>query len=138
MKNTWKGIKNLITLNNLSSDVPRALCVNDVTISNPCDIANTFNNYFTSIAKKAKENINYSHKHYSDYLSDKCKNSFFIYPTNKDGIADIISFLDKNKSVGPYNVPNNILILFKNEISNPLADLFNLSFSSHLSLKLLR
>ena len=91
--------------------------------------ANTSNNYFTSIAKKSKENINYSHRHYSDYLSDKCKNSFFVHPINKDEIVDILS-LDKNKSVGPYNVPNNILVLLKNEISNPLADLFNLSFSS--------
>ena len=71
MKNTWKGIKNIITLNNLSSDVPRTLSVN-VTICDPCDIANIFN-YFSSIAKKTKDNINYSDKHYSDYLSDKFK-----------------------------------------------------------------
>ena len=131
-------MKNIITLNNLSSDVPRTLSVNDVAISNLCSIANTFNNYFTSIAKKTKENINYCHKHYPDYLSDKCKNSFFIYCTNNDEIADIISSLDKNKSVGPYSVPNNILILLKNEISNPLADLFNLSFSSCIFPSLLK
>ena len=55
MKNTWKGIKNMITLKNHLSDFPRTLSVNDVTISNPCDIANAFNNYFTSVAKKKKE-----------------------------------------------------------------------------------
>ena len=71
MKNTQNEIKNIITLNNLSSDVPRTPSVNDVTISNPYDIANTFNNYFPSITKKRKDKINYSHKHYSDYLSDK-------------------------------------------------------------------
>ena len=108
MKNTWKGIKNIITLNNFSSDVPRTLPVIDVTTSNPCDIANTFNNYFISIAKKSKEKINYFYKHYPEYLSGKCKNLFFIDPTNKDKIADIISSLDKNKSVGPYGVPNNL------------------------------
>ena len=36
MTSTWKGIKNKITLN-LSSDVPRTVSVNDVTISDPCD-----------------------------------------------------------------------------------------------------
>ena len=101
MKNSWKGIKNVITLNNLLSDVSRTFSVNEVTITEPCDIANTFNNYFSSIATKTKVNNNYSHKHYSDYLSEKCKNSFFIHPTNKDERADIISSLDKNKSVGP-------------------------------------
>ena len=110
MKNTWKKIKNIITLNNLSSDVPRTLSVN-VIISDPFDIANTFKNYFSSIAKKTKDNINYSHKHYSDYLSDKCKNSFFIHPANKDEMTDIISSLEKNKSVGSYSIPKNIFIL---------------------------
>ena len=90
---------------------------------------NRVNNYFRSIVKKTKDNISYSHKHYSDYLSNKCKNSFFIHPTKKDEIADIISSLDNNKSAVPYSIPNNILILLKNEISNPLADLFNLSSS---------
>ena len=52
MKNTWKGTKNVTNLNNFSSDVPRTYSVNDVTTSNPCDIANTFNNYFTSISEK--------------------------------------------------------------------------------------
>ena len=55
MKKTRKRIKNIITLKNLSSDVPRTLSVNDVTISNPCDIANTLNNYFTSIAQKQRK-----------------------------------------------------------------------------------
>ena len=56
-------------------------------------------------------------------------------------MADIKSSLDKNKSVGPYSVPQNILILLKNEIFDPLVDLFNLSFSSGIFqsvLKLLR
>ena len=79
MKNAWKWIKNIITLNNFSSAVPRALSINDVTTSNPCYIANTFSYYFISIAKKSKENIKYSHKHCSDYLSDKCK-KIILYP----------------------------------------------------------
>ena len=82
------------------------------------------------LPKKTKDSINYSHKHYSDNLSNKCKNSFFIHPINKDEIADIISSLDKNKSVGPYSIPNNILNLLKNEMFNPLADLLSLSYSS--------
>ena len=80
--------------------------------------------------KKEKKSINFSHRHYSDYLSDKCKNSFFLHLSNKDEIVDIISSLDKNKPIGSYSVPNDILILLKNEISNPLTDFSSLSFSS--------
>ena len=82
------------------------------------------------LLKKAKENIKCSNKHYSDYLNNRCTNSFFINPTNKHEIVNTISSLDKNKSVGPDSVPYNILILLNNEIFNPLKDLFNLSLSS--------
>ena len=57
MKNTWKGIKNMIALNTFSSDVNRTLSVNDVTTSESCAIANTFNNYFTSFAKKTSNTL---------------------------------------------------------------------------------
>ena len=52
MKNTWKGI------NNFLSEVRRTFSINDITTSNPCDIANTFNNYFTFIAKKQMKTSN--------------------------------------------------------------------------------
>ena len=51
-----------------------------------------------------------------------------MHPTNKDEVAAILSSPDKNKSIGPYNLPNNIFIPLKNEISNTLADLFILFY----------
>ena len=42
---------------------------NGDTISNPYDIAKIFNNYFDSIAETTiNKNINYSNKHFSDFL----------------------------------------------------------------------
>ena len=55
IKNTWKGIKSLITLKSVASNVPTVLSLdNGDTITNPYDIANTFNNYFASIADTTK------------------------------------------------------------------------------------
>ena len=52
IKNTWKGIKSLISLNTKASSALTVLCLeNGDTITNPDDIANTFNNYFASIAE---------------------------------------------------------------------------------------
>ena len=75
-------------------------------------------------------NINYSHKHFSEYLKHQCNNSIFIQPTDSEEIANIISSLNINKACGPFSIPNKILILLKQDISLQLADLFNLSFSS--------
>ena len=55
MKNTSKGIKNIIISNNFLSDISRTLSVAGVTTSNSFDIANNFNNYFTSIGKKQRK-----------------------------------------------------------------------------------
>ena len=56
IKNTWKGIKYLISLKTVASNVPTVLSLdNGDTITNPYDIANTFNNYFASIAETTKK-----------------------------------------------------------------------------------
>ena len=57
IKNTWERIKFLISLKNVTSSVPTVLSLdNGDTITNPYDIANTFNNYFASIAEITKKN----------------------------------------------------------------------------------
>ena len=55
-KNTWKGVKSLISLKTVASNVPTVLCLdNGDTVINPYDIANTFNNYCASIAENTKK-----------------------------------------------------------------------------------
>ena len=117
-------------MKNVISTVPRTLSHGVNTTTNPCEIANVFNNYFASVAETAKQNINYSHKHFFEYLKHQCNNSIFIQPTDSEEIVNIISSLNINKACGPFSIPNKILILLKQDIALQLADLFNLSFSS--------
>ena len=102
--------------------------LNGDTITNPYDIANTFNNYFVSIAETTKKSIKYTHKHFSDYLSNESDSTIFLQPTDKEEIANIISSLNSSKASGPNSIPYRILFLLKNDISKQLTDLFNLSF----------
>ena len=128
IKNKWKGIKSLISLKTVASHVPIVLSLNSGdTITNPYDIANTFNNYFASIAETTKKPIKYSHKHFSDYFSNESSSTIFLQPTNKEELANISS-LNSNKASGSDSIPYGILLLLKNEISKQLVDLFNLSF----------
>ena len=56
IKNTWKGIKSLISLKTVASNVPTVLSLdNGNTITNAYDVANTFNNYFASIDETTKK-----------------------------------------------------------------------------------
>ena len=130
IKNTWKGIKSILSIKPYQSDIPKTLNANDGTITNPVEIANVFNSYFSSIASQTKVNIKHSRKHFSDFLRNRAQNSFFLSSTDKDEIALIISSLDSTKSVEPNSIPTKILKLLKNDISCQLADIFNMSFTS--------
>ena len=98
IKNTWKGIKSLISLKTVASSVPTVLSLdNGYTITNPYDIANTFNNYFAYIAETTKKSIKYSHKHFSDYLSNESSSTISLQPTDKEEIANIISSINSER-----------------------------------------
>ena len=111
---------------------------NGDTITNPFDIAKAFNNYFASIAETIKKSIKYTHKHFSDYLSNESDSTILLQPTDKEEIANIISSLNSSKASGPNSIPYRILFLLKNDISKQLADLFNLSFLTGVSPSVLK
>ena len=52
LKNTWKGIRNLISMTKSATSVPNTLSQNDESITDPIKIANIFNNFFNTIAAK--------------------------------------------------------------------------------------
>ena len=128
-KNTWRGIKSLISLKTIASSIPTVLSPdNGDTVTTPYDITNTFNNYFASIAETIKKSIKYTPKHFSDYLSNESDSTIFLQPTGKEEIVNIISSLSSSKTSGPNSIPYRILFLLKSDISKQLADLFDLSF----------
>ena len=51
-------------------------------------------------------------------------------PTHKYEIIDIINTIDITKAVGPHIIPSNILHLIKDIISEPLAEIINISFET--------
>ena len=74
-------------------------------------------------------NIKYSRNKFFDFLPQINIKSFFINPTDKTEIKNIILSLDPLRSIGPSSIPTKILTLLSNDISTQFAELFNLSFS---------
>ena len=121
IKNTWKGIKSLISLKTVASHVPTVLSFDNCdTITNPYNTANTFNNYFASIAETTKKSIKYSHKHFSDYFSNENSSTILLRPTDKEEIRLQLGPEASNKASGPNSIPYRTLLLLKNEISKQL------------------
>ena len=112
-----KELNLLFILKTVASNIPTVISFgNGDTITNPYDISNTFNNYFVSVAETTKKSIKYSHKHFSDYLSNKTDSATFLQPTDKEEIANIISYLSSSKVSGPNSIHYRIMFLLKGEI----------------------
>ena len=110
-------IKSLVSLKPVVCSTPTVISLdNGDIITNSYDIANTFNNYFASIAETTKK-TKYSHKHFSDYLSNESDRTIFLQSTDKEEIANIISFLKSCRASGPNIISYRILFLLENEIS---------------------
>ena len=129
MKATWKGIANIINFKTISHVSPTIILQNNNTLTNPVDICNAFNHYFSNVGLDLQSSMSLSKNHFTNYLTNPSPNSFFSKPTESCEIIKVIESLDACKSYGPNSIPINILKLFKNEISIILLNIFNISFS---------
>ena len=62
LKSTWKGMKNLISLKELSNVAPSTILGNGRSLTESQDIANVFNKYFVNVATDIQSSIRYFKK----------------------------------------------------------------------------
>ena len=133
IKKTWKGIKTLVSTNQKNNDTPSLITKNKKYINDPVSVANTFNNFFTSVAEIAHSKIKISNKSFRNFLSSEINDSFIITSTNKEALYKIISSFNTNKSYGPNSIPTKVLHFLQDQLLNQLATLFNLLFYRNIS-----
>ena len=110
-----------------------------VNVTDPQEISNLANNYFTNIAKNILEKRLYNgNKHFKQYLESPNPNKFFFVPTNEDEVYEIINAIDTSKAVGPNSIPPKILKLIAPIISKILAKIINNSLNTGTFPKALR
>ena len=126
IKNTWKGIRNLISWKQSASPYIHLWSQDNETVSNPKKIVNIFNDYFSTIAEKTKAKVRFSNK----FLQHPNEKRFFPRSTSSDEITNLVLSLNESKSVGPNGIPTKILKLLQNDISLQLTNIFNLLFST--------
>ena len=91
IREVWKGIKNIIQVNNNKNSFPTCILDNDLSLTDPTSIAEKFNSYFTSIANDIKSKIYSSHTNFYKYLKIPNAHSFFLSPTSSLEISELIS-----------------------------------------------
>jgi len=132
-KKLWEGVNQILA----SKSKPKNSinCLEDIdnntkqNITDPKEISNTANKYFTNIPGQILNKRKYhGNKHFRQYLKRLNTNKFIIKPTDSKEIEQIIKEFDTSKSVGPNSLPPKVLKLISSLISKPLADICNKSF----------
>ena len=122
LRNTRKWIRKIISLNNCIHIITTAITDDKVTITNPSEIADALNNYFTKVAKGFQFFIRFSNKKYCNSLPSLNMKSFFGTPVDGTKVFNIISSLSRTR----------ILEFLNKDMSDQLAFLFENSFSSRV------
>ena len=62
--------------------------------TNPNRIANEFNNFFSTIAKKLEQKLIPTDKNFKNYLPPQNKKTFFVQPTDPKEVSLLINSLN--------------------------------------------
>ena len=126
---TWNTINQIINKNKPCNSTD-TLVIDDKEITNPAEIAEAFNSFFTSIGPELASKINCNKKHFTDYLSKPNKNTMCFIPTDQHEIFEIVKSLKSKKSTGHDGISTKLLKQIILNIASPLEYIFNLSLST--------
>ena len=121
-----------------SNSTPDTLSIDNEVIKDQKKIANSFNEYFSSVASKLQDRFYPSKTKFSHYLKNRVNDSFIITPTNKNEIMSIIDKISPSKAIGPHSVAPFLLNQIKEYISQPIADLVNMSLEQGIYIDALK
>ena len=88
-------------------------------------MAEIFNNHFSQVGQNSRSN-----KKYDDYLNERVENFFIIEPTNNNEVLSVIKQFKNGKATGPNSLNTILMKKCAKEINEPLALLYNMSFSN--------
>ena len=104
-----------------------------MSITDPVEIANKFNDYYVSIADNIlNENKYNGDKDFTDYLHihNSPNNSMLLYLCDEVEVKNLIKSMHPKKATGPNSIPTEVLHMLADDICKPLSEIFNLSLSS--------
>ena len=118
-KKTWKTVNTVLGKNR--ENLPSSVSFQNRRVSNNKDIAEEFNNYFTSVASKLASDIQPATIPFESFLPDPVPFSFFLKPTSEIEISQVIKNI---KITSPGFDDINIKVI--KECSDEISPVLNL------------
>ena len=130
MKKTWSILREVIGKKNDKSSFPQEFKIDNEIVANRTNIAESFNNYFSTIGSKTGKNVPHTNAQYTDYLMDPHMNSMFIDPVTPADILNATRKLKSKYSSGHDEISSKLLKDTIHNIHIPITHIVNLSFST--------
>ena len=135
----WKHIGKLLNPSNIKSKtLIKRLSINKKDIKNDQTITNTMNEYFATVGDKLASDLPPSQRTFNHFLKGDFPQSLFFAPIVEAEISKEIRMLKPNKSPGPDDITNTILVSTEATIVKPLTHIFNLSIQKGIFPNLLK
>jgi hypothetical protein len=129
-KRTWQLLKEAANLNNPRSSIEK-IEKNGITLTDPTEIANEFNDFSTSIGVKISETVKPTQIKPEDYMPVlENAQELELGTTNQVHVCDIIKSLQPKNSMDIDGISTKLLKFLAIELSWPLAHIFYLSLSN--------
>ena len=131
-KKQW-NIVNHFMKGNLCRDVIQELEVDNKTINNIEGIANKFNDYFSNIGTNIINEVidEKNVRNYQPFFSEvNCQRTFFLKPTNRTEVSNIVLNLKKNTAPGHDSITVLDVLNLRENIVEILVQLINQIFVS--------
>ena len=125
-RKTWQLIGDLNGRNSSNSKNVSALKTGEQIITSSAEIAESFNEHFTSIAKSLADDLPRSGVKPESYLKP-ANTVFSLKPPSTKLVCELLCRIDDKKAVGLDGIPNKLLKLSANIVGPSLSEIFKKS-----------
>lgn len=128
-KQLWSVLNESMNRNTSKQSEINKVNVNGSTLTDPTDIANEFNDFFSSIGQKISSNIPKTSADFQDFLNaEQHESSFNFGFCSPHSVVRCIESLESKATLDIDNINSKLIKSIANFISIPLSHIFNLSF----------
>jgi hypothetical protein len=129
-KKTWETLNEILGKSRKTDKIEK-ININGTPSSNPTEIANHFNNFFTSIGQQISDNVPPVEKKAEDYVNyNRPVPDLLLQNTTPEHVLKTINKFQPKSSCDAQGVSTKMIKFIGEVISIPLSHIFNISLST--------
>ena len=132
MKRTWRILKSVMNKYNTKPTLPKYFIHDNDKLTNKEDIAQQFNNFFSTIGETVSNNVPDTDVPFTDFLPPNHNRSMFLTPVTNEEILTTTSKLKAKTSCGHDNISTKLTKQSITHIVQPLTHIINQSLCPNL------